>query len=398
MKKYVIVGTGNRALEMFIRPIVNVFSDEANIIAIFDINIKRAEYISKLIPYDVKVYDNLDKMLDETDADICIVATTDFYHETVISKALSKNMHVISEKPIVINNIQCNKLLRLSNEMKEKVIVTLNSRYMPVNKKIKDIIKQNDIGEILHINYNWYLDSMHGAEYFRRWHRYKNMSGSLMVHKSVHHFDLVNWWLNDIPSEVMAKSDLMNYGGNRQKHGYRCKVCKEQCNYHVTEQQIKEFQSMYFNNEDCDGYIRDKCIYDEDIDTFDTMNVLVKYRKGTLLSYSCVTYAPYLGWNLTISGSLGQISVNYMENMKCNKISVNFNELSIPKKEYVVNSNLGMKHNGADRLLQEALFHENIEKSLLNLDEGIHAVVIGVCANKSIELGKNIKISEFINI
>ena len=39
---------------------------------------------------------------------------------------------------------------------------------------------------------SWYLDARHGADYFRRWHRLRSKSGSLWVHKSTHHFDLIN--------------------------------------------------------------------------------------------------------------------------------------------------------------------------------------------------------------
>ena len=45
----------------------------------------------------------------------------------------------------------------------------------------------------------WLLDTRHGADYFRRWHRNKNNSGGLMVHKATHHFDLVNWWMIPTP-------------------------------------------------------------------------------------------------------------------------------------------------------------------------------------------------------
>jgi predicted dehydrogenase len=42
------------------------------------------------------------------------------------------------------------------------------------------------------VHFEWLLDTVHGADYFRRWHRLKDKSGGLMVHKSGHHFDLVS--------------------------------------------------------------------------------------------------------------------------------------------------------------------------------------------------------------
>ena len=52
----------------------------------------------------------------------------------------------------------------------------------------------------------------HGAEYFRRWHRKKENSGGLLVHKATHHFDLVNWWIEQEPVDVMAYGTRRLYG------------------------------------------------------------------------------------------------------------------------------------------------------------------------------------------
>jgi predicted dehydrogenase len=38
-------------------------------------------------------------------------------------------------------------------------------------------------------------DTVHGADYFRRWHRYKDRSGGLMVHKSSHHVSQIAHFL-----------------------------------------------------------------------------------------------------------------------------------------------------------------------------------------------------------
>ena len=58
------------------------------------------------------------------------------------------------------------------------------------------------------MHFEWALDTVHGADYFRRWHRDKKNSGGLLVHKSSHHFDLVNWWIGDVPARVYARGGL----------------------------------------------------------------------------------------------------------------------------------------------------------------------------------------------
>ena len=67
------------------------------------------------------------------------------------------------------------------------------------------------IGDVLSVDFHWMLDTSHGADYFRRWHGEKENSGGLMVHKSTHHFDLVNWWLSSIPEAVYASGHRKFY-------------------------------------------------------------------------------------------------------------------------------------------------------------------------------------------
>ena len=54
------------------------------------------------------------------------------------------------------------------------------------------------------MHFEWALDTRHGADYFRRWHRERKNSGSLLVHKSTHHFDILNWLIDEDPVKVNA--------------------------------------------------------------------------------------------------------------------------------------------------------------------------------------------------
>lgn len=66
--------------------------------------------------------------------------------------------------------------------------------------------------DVISVHFEWMMNTKHGADYFRRWHRDKKNSGGLMVHKSTHHFDLVNWWLDDTTCEVFGMGRLAFYG------------------------------------------------------------------------------------------------------------------------------------------------------------------------------------------
>src|SRR5437763_392954 len=88
--------------------------------------------------------------------------------------------------------------------------------------------------DVVSVDFHECLDTSHGADYFRRWHRLKQNSGTLLVHKASHHFDLANWWLDSMPMEVTAFGDLKFYGHNNSFRSTHCRVCpyKQQCKFY----------------------------------------------------------------------------------------------------------------------------------------------------------------------
>src|SRR5256885_26967 len=83
----------------------------------------------------------------------------------------------------------------------------------------KELLAKDRVGKITSVDFHWYLNVYHGADYFRRWHGRIAKSGSLLVHKATHHFDLMNWWLNSEPVEVTAYGSLDHYGKNNEFRG-----------------------------------------------------------------------------------------------------------------------------------------------------------------------------------
>jgi hypothetical protein len=67
------------------------------------------------------------------------------------------------------------------------------------------------------------------------------------------------------------------------------------------------------NAEKADGYLRDGCVYRQDIDIFDTMNAVVKYSTGVHMSYAVHTYMPIEGYRVAFNGTKGRLEVRDYE-------------------------------------------------------------------------------------
>lgn len=393
MKKYVIAGAGMRGYYMFGKRILaEEYKDYATIEGIYDINPVRAREFAKDCG-EIPVYDDFDKMLKDVKPDYVIVTTVDCYHHEYIIKALEAGCNVISEKPMTIDHEKCNGILEAEKRTGKQVQVTFNMRFMPYMQKIKELIQNGIIGKVLTVDLEWHLDTRHGADYFRRWHRYIEKSGGLLLHKSTHHFDIINWWLNSYPEEVSALGTRNFYGPVRDERGTRCLTCryKDTCEFYwnIEDGGDPFYKRFYLEAEHEDGYIRDSCVFDKSIDIYDSMAVNVKYKSGALLSYSLIAHSPYEGWNASINGSEGRLEVGEIysghgEEDNCNHIKF-YNRkgelitYDIPK--------LKGSHGGGDDKLIRMLIKNDIKDDLgvfaASID-GAMSLLIGAAANISI--------------
>lgn len=144
--------------------------------------------------------------------------------------------------------------------------VTFNYRYNPVHEAVKRLIASGEIGHVLSVHFEWLLDTVHGADYFRRWHRSKSNSGGLMVHKSGHHFDLVNWWLAASPVEVVGMGRTAFYGAeNGKRFGWakdyeraRGSEAAKEDPFAIHLEGDETLKGLYADAEKADGYHRDQ--------------------------------------------------------------------------------------------------------------------------------------------
>jgi len=235
MKKYVVVGTGNRGTLSYIEPMVKEYADCVDLVAVCDKNIKRARLASEFAGKDIPAYDDFDKMMNETNPDVVVVTTRDCDHAHYIIKALEFGCDVISEKPMTTDDEMCADIIEAERRTGHKVTVTFNCRFFPFYVRIKEMLKSGVIGDVLSVHFEWLLDCSHGADYFRRWHRERKNSGSLLIHKSTHHFDLVNWFLEQEPVKVNAFGTRRFYGPTREERSERCLTCpyKNKCEFYV---------------------------------------------------------------------------------------------------------------------------------------------------------------------
>lgn len=404
-RRYALVGTGDRGTSMWGKQLVERYPDVLQFVGLCDINPKRVNVAKELMGVNCPTFTNFDEMLTQTKPELVMVTTVDGFHVQYITRALERGIDVLTEKPMVVDAQQCQRVLDAEKKSKRNIIVTFNYRYAPKAQKIKEILLAGEIGEVLSTDSSWYLDVYHGADYFRRWHRLKRGGGSLWVHKATHHFDLMNWWLGADPQEVTANADLKVYGRNSAFRHTHCRPCphKAKCPFYYDMTTHERRMKLYAACEDADGYYRDGCVFREDIDIYDTMSALVKYSNGVTMNYSLNAAMPFEGYRLAFNGTKGRLEVRDYERQpwpeadQCEiYLTKNFGQrvkIDVPRVEG--------GHFGGDDRLRDAIFRKPVLPDYMRLPDsraGAMSCLTGIAARTSVEQRRAIKISELVKL
>jgi len=432
-KRFVLVGTGGRSGN-FTNPIFETYADECELVGLCDLSEVRMKVRLDALREQFKAADiprykaaDFGRMLKETRPDEVIVCTMDSTHDEYIVRALEGGCDVTTEKPMTTDAAKCARILKAVEQTGKRLRVAFNYRWMPPKTRVKELIASGVIGNIRHVNMEYALDTSHGADYFRRWHSYKECSGGLLVHKSTHHFDLINWWIDSVPEDVFAFGDLVFYGReNALKRGDEAYTRYPR--YTDTDSQKDPFRldlkanpgtkALYYDAEAETGYLRDQNVFREGINIEDSMSVAVRYRNGAMLTYCLNAYSPVEGMRVVFHGDrgriefaqfggshliLGQSEEELAEMQERNK---GFEELVVtphfqPRQQHEIPHAKG-GHGGGDPALAAHIYSRNPPADPFHRnaghEQGAASIMVGIAANESMKTGQPVRISDLVDL
>ncbi|WP_136685966.1 Gfo/Idh/MocA family protein [Falsirhodobacter xinxiangensis] len=420
--RYAIVGTGGRH-RMFRKAIVETHAEGNELVALCDMDPHRLNLSAASLPEGTApalyAAEDFGRMLREMQPDCVVVTTPDHLHHIFIDAALRAGSDVITEKPMTTDLSRLKTILDAQGASNRSVAVSFNYRYSPARTQIKDLLMSGAIGDITAVDFRWALDRVHGADYFRRWHRQKDNSGGLLVHKSTHHFDLMNWWVESRPRKVHALGRRVFYTPQTgdalglTDRGTRCRTCPafDRCDYRLDIAADEALDALYLQGEESSGYIRDACVFSDDISIEDTMQVQIEYENEVTCNYTLTAYSPWEGLEITFHGTKGELTHRHIEvhgvfaGERNRAVDDNvFTELHLfgeHPRQIDVWEGKGI-HGGADPIMLGYLFApetmpEDLYKRRSDHVSGAWSILTGIAANESIASGRAVDVGEMLD-
>ncbi len=414
---------------MYVEALTSTYRDNTELVALCDLSQTRMDWYNRQIvaqtglpPRPTYRAAQFAQMITDHRPDVVIVTTMDCTHHEYITQAMDLGCDVITEKPMTTDLPRMQAIFDAIARTGRSLRVTFNYRYSPAYTRFREVIMQGRIGRPLAVDFSWLLDTSHGADYFRRWHREKQNSGGLLVHKATHHFDLVNWWIDSYPHSVFAMGDLLFYGRqNAEARGEHYPYARytgvpEAANdpFALFLDQKDAFRGLYLAAEAETGYIRDRNVFGEPISIEDTMAVTARYRNGAILSYCLIAYSPWEGLRIAVTGDRGRVEMEVVENInhllgdgQANSVGASkgafkhahirlYPMFGTPEDIPVPTGEGG--HGGADPVMLAQLFAPDpppdpFHRAASHID-GAASVLVGIAANESIRTGQMMRIAD----
>ena len=166
--------------------------DMININAVYDpdphsIEEARRDFGDKFIESD-----SVNDLLKRDDINWVMIASWNRFHAEQVIAAFAAGKHVFCQKPLAVSLEQCLSMRDVWHKSGNKFVIGFNLRYSPHYRKIKELLRQGSIGDIIRFEFNEALDFNHGGFIMGDWRRLRQNAGTHLLEKCCHDVDIAN--------------------------------------------------------------------------------------------------------------------------------------------------------------------------------------------------------------
>ncbi|NLW55241.1 MAG: Gfo/Idh/MocA family oxidoreductase [Firmicutes bacterium] len=174
--------------------------------AVCDSGPNRRQWAKENLGEEIKVFDQVEALLDSGLVDGVLVATPHYTHPELAIQALEKGLHVLIEKPAGVYTKEVLRMNEVAAKNSDLVFgIMYNRRTSPVYRKLRDLVKDGELGAIKRTNWimtTWYRPQSYydSGEWRATW---AGEGGGVLLNQAPHQLDL--WqWICGMPKRVRA--------------------------------------------------------------------------------------------------------------------------------------------------------------------------------------------------
>ncbi len=320
-----IVGAGQRGKDTYGEYILNELKG-VKVVGVAEPIQERREYMK--VKHQIEepyAFNSWDELLAQPKfCDAILVCTNDDLHYEPAKLALERGYHLLLEKPMTNHLDEVDKLEDLAKKYSNQVFMVCHVlRYTPFFSKIKEIIDEGTIGELISIQHNENIGYYHMSHSFVRGNWRNSVETSpIILAKSCHDFDILNFLVGSTCKQVASFGSLKHFKKECQpvNASSRCIDCQveEDCPYsalklysqhigHWPTTVITENQSVEGVQIALEEGPYGRCVYECDNNVVDHQVTILEYENGVSATFNLSAFTDDITRAIKVMGSKGEI-------------------------------------------------------------------------------------------
>ena len=413
-----IVGAGNRGLEAYGR-FVEMNPQLAKVVAVAEPQETRRQNAARLhsiLPENI--FEDWRQLADRPRlAEAILITTSDSYHKEPAIAFAKKGYDILLEKPMATTLEDCYEIAKAAEENNVRLVVCHVLRYAPFYMQVKQIIDNGTLGEICSLQHTEGVGWLHQAHSYVRgnWNNTEKSSFMLLA-KSCHDIDLINWWISKRCRKVSSFGSLKHFNAankptNATQYCMDCPLQDDGCLYSAKKYYFNHLKNGNhdwpisvlldeFTSEALEEKLRTsdygKCVYASDNDVVDHQVVAMEYDEDITVTFTMTAFAPE-GRRTIIHGTKGYLEGDGKTIRILDYVSNSWTEIPINKLDDNVLDGHGGGDDGIMQSFLKSLANDDSSEIKTGCYETLQSHLITFAAEKSRIEGRTINIESFYN-
>lgn len=383
------IGMGARCTAYINRMLKNPEFKEHKVAAFCDINEERlnamADFYAPQIGKKPATYTDWKELLADESIEGIVISTPDFAHTEIAVAAIEAGKHILLEKPIEVTPERAKAIYDAGKDYDKTLVLGFVLRYTSFYGKIKEMIDNGELGDIVSVTASENLDKNHSSSYLRRWHRYSKYSGGMMNTKCCHDIDILNFLIGSRIKTLTA------FGSNSfyvPKEG----AAEHCCDCQFKDECIYSFDYTNYGSAtrwDCQ---KDICVYNCEKDVLDRHTMMLEYENGILATFELVMFSGEETRLIRINGTKATLEAS----LRTMKIKVTPLDKTQPVVETTLPPAASFHGGGDDGLLRRFFASAAGKGNINNIEAGYLATMAALYADISARQKRIIAFNEVV--
>ncbi len=327
-----ILGVGARGGEAYGR-YMHKCADKYKITHLCDINAERLEKYGEA--FDVPCENRFlheEEFFEKKRSDLLLIGTMDRQHVAQAEKALSLGYDILLEKPVSEDMDELRRLVKKAKETGNVVMVCHVLRYTVMVNKLKEVIDNGGIGQLISIDQMENVGFWHEAHSFVRgnW-RNSQETSPMILQKCCHDMDLLQYFAGSKCRAVSSMGSLFHFKKDNQPKDAadRCVKCKyaDSCKFSAKRIYIDMWKERgcpcndWPMNVITDAYplteealqkaVQEgpygRCVFACDNDVVDNQKVILQFENGVTATLKMEAFTKKGGRDIRFFGTEGEL-------------------------------------------------------------------------------------------